>query len=121
MTLALTLLLCNACNRSEHPAAPATPRADQGDPARGKLLVAKFACTTCHVIPGIEGEGGAVGPSLAHVATRPIIGRHLNNTPENISRWLQNPQAVDPDTMMPTLGITAPESRDLAAFLQTLR
>ena len=83
--------------------------------------MAKYACNSCHVIPGVEGPRGSVGPSLDHLAGRLTIGGKLANTPENVAKWLQNPQAVDPDNTMPNLGITAQESQDLAAFLATLR
>jgi cytochrome c1 len=35
--------------------------------------------------------------------------------------WLQNPQAVEPGTVMPNLGLTEIEARDIAAYLYTLR
>lgn len=92
-----------------------------GDAAHGKLLVGKYACNSCHVIPGIEGPKGSVGPSLEHVARRPMIGGKLANTPQNVAKWLQNPQAIDPENTMPNLGVSQQESRDLAAFLATLQ
>jgi cytochrome c1 len=45
----------------------------------------------------------------------------LPNTPENMIRWLQNPQAVDHLTVMPNMGITEADARDIAGYLYTLR
>lgn len=36
-------------------------------------------------------------------------------------RWLRNPQAVTPRTLMPNLGVTEADARDIAAYLATLR
>jgi cytochrome c2 len=33
--------------------------------------------------------------------------------------WIQHPQRVSPGTAMPELGVTAADSRDMAAFLYT--
>lgn len=118
--LSLSLAFAGACRRSE-PAIGTASVAQGGNAAEGKRLVGKYACNSCHVIPGIEGPKGSLGPSLEHLATRPTVGGKLANTPENLARWLQNPQAIDPDNSMPNLGILPQESRDLAAFLSTLR
>ena len=92
-----------------------------GDAARGKQLIEKYGCAACHVIPQIEGPKGMVGPPLTHLAARQFIGGKLPNTPENLTRWLQNPQAVDPQNAMPNLGLTPDQSRDITAFLYTLK
>ena len=36
-------------------------------------------------------------------------------------KWIQHPQAVDPKNVMPELGITDQEARDISAYLYTLR
>jgi cytochrome c1 len=38
-----------------------------------------------------------------------------------MTKWLQNPQAMDPNNAMPNLGVTPDDSRDIAAFLFTLK
>ena len=92
-----------------------------GDAERGKQLVAQYGCTSCHAIPGVKGPRGMVGPSLDHMASRTTIaGKFQNNVP-NMTKWLQNPQAMDPTNAMPNLGVTPDDSRDMTAFLYTLR
>jgi cytochrome c len=49
-----------------------------------------------------------------------IAGR-LENTPDNLILWVQNPQHVDPLNAMPDLNLTEAEARDIAAYLYTLR
>jgi cytochrome c len=36
-------------------------------------------------------------------------------------RWLRQPQAVNPKSAMPDLGVSESDARDIAAFLSTLR
>lgn len=35
-------------------------------------------------------------------------------------QWVMNPQAVEPGTAMPDLGVSEPEARHIAAYLYTL-
>jgi cytochrome c2 len=101
------LLLTLACQR--------------GNATHGKELIDKYGCASCHVIPNVEGPKGMVGPPLAHIAARPLIGGKLQNTPQNMEKWLQNPQMVDRSNSMPNLGVTPSDARDIAAFLDTLK
>ena len=93
----------------------------EGNPDRGKQLIAQYGCQACHAIPGVPGPRGAIGPRLEHVASRPTIGNKVPNTVENMTKWLQNPQAFDPANTMPNLGVTPEDARDLSAFLSTLK
>jgi cytochrome c2 len=45
----------------------------------------------------------------------------LPNSPENMARWLREPQRYAPLTAMPDLGVTERDARDMAAYLATLR
>jgi cytochrome c2 len=92
-----------------------------GDPRRGPAVALQHGCAGCHAIPGLRGPGGRVGPPLADVGARLYLAGRLANTPENLIRWIENPRAVDPQTAMPTTGISKREARDMAAFLLTAR
>jgi mono/diheme cytochrome c family protein len=94
---------------------------DAGDPARGEVAIRQYACTTCHVVPGIVGPQAPVGPPLDRIATREYIAGMLPNTAENMLRWLKAPQEVNPRSAMPNLGVTERDARDMAAYLYTLR
>jgi cytochrome c len=88
-----------------------------GDPDRGARLIERYGCGGCHTIPGIRGAKGKVGPELENVARRRLIAGRLPNTPENLMRWIQDPQRIDPGTVMPDLDVTRDEARDIASYL----
>jgi cytochrome c oxidase assembly factor CtaG/cytochrome c2 len=92
-----------------------------GDAYRGASLINKYGCGGCHSIPDIANANGNVGPPLQHVGTRTYIAGILNNSPDNMSLWLQNPQKVLPGNAMPAMGISQQDSRDMTAFLYTLK
>lgn len=109
------VLLLAACARKE--SSPAV----SGNPEHGKDLVTQYGCTSCHIVPGIDGPKGMVGPSLEHVASRQIIAGHVTNTAPAMSAYLQNPQSADPQNVMPNLGLKPDEARDITAYLYTLK
>ena len=92
-----------------------------GDPHKGMNKMLYYGCPSCHTIPGVPGANGLVGPPLNRIASRVYLGGHLPNTPSNLTRWLQNPQEVDPHNAMPNMHITPGDARDIAAYLYTLR
>ena len=62
-----------------------------------------------------------VGPPLDHFARRGFIAGQLPNTFDNLVRWIESPQSVEPGTAMPNLGVPEPLARNIAAYLYTLR
>jgi cytochrome c2 len=92
-----------------------------GDPDQGKQLIRDTGCGSCHTIPGVRGANGLVGPPLISWSRRTYIAGELPNTPENLVRWLRNPQSIEPRTAMPVLGLNDPQARAIAAYLYTLR
>jgi cytochrome c2 len=112
--VAIALLALISCKPESRPATG-------GNPDHGKQLIAQYGCTTCHIVPGVEGPNGMVGPALDHFGSRGTIAGKVPNTPDNVTRWLQNPQAMNPTSVMPNLGITPADAKDLAAFLSTLK
>jgi cytochrome c len=111
--LLVAALLLAACKRETN--------VNNGDIARGKQLLNQYGCGSCHSIPGVPGATGMVGPPLDHMAVRQTLAGKYANTPEVMSKWLQNPQAMDPANTMPNLGVTPDDARDLTAFLFTLK
>jgi cytochrome c1 len=91
-----------------------------GNPDRGEDLLRAYGCDACHTIPGIYGANATVGPPLDAWADRRYIAGSLINTPDNLILWIQDPQAVEPGTAMPNLGVTEQEARDMGAYLYTL-
>jgi cytochrome c2 len=90
-----------------------------GDPSRGEAMFIQYGCGSCHALKNVRNATGMVGPPLDGVALRVIIGGHLSNTPENMEKWIRDPQHVSPGTAMPDLGVGEGDARDITAFLYT--
>jgi cytochrome c2 len=102
---------------------PVAAAAGGGPAAEGAALIATKPCPSCHVIPGVKGANGTIGPSLAGVASRPTIagGAVPNTGPDDIKHWILDPPAVKPGTAMPNVGLTDDEATKIAAYLETLK
>lgn len=92
-----------------------------GDPDSGRVAMKRFGCGACHTIAGIPGANTLVGPPLTGIAQRSFIGGVLPNSPENLVKWIQDPQAIDPKSAMPNLGVSQSTARSMAAYLYTLK
>ena len=92
-----------------------------GDPARGKLALSTYGCIACHTIPGVPGSNALTAPPLIGISQRSHLAGMLENTPENLERWIQHPRQVNPRTAMPEQGVTDQDARDIAAYLYTTR
>ncbi len=88
-----------------------------GNPARGNQLMVSYGCGSCHTVAGVAGANGKVGPPLTGFRERSYIAGELVNNADNLQRWVRNPQAVEPGTAMPNLGVTSTDARDIAAYL----
>jgi cytochrome c2 len=88
-----------------------------GNPARGEAMFIQYGCGSCHALNGVRTATGMVGPPLDGVALRVIIGGHLANNPDNMERWIRNPQQVSPGTAMPDLKVGEEDARDITTFL----
>ena len=91
-----------------------------GDPANGPRVLAVYGCGSCHVIPGVRTATGRVGPPLTDFADRGYIAGRVRNEPNALVSWIREPQATDPETVMPNLGVPDKDARDMAAYLYTL-
>ena len=98
------------------PAEPADALAQQG-----QLVFSAGACIGCHTINGTAANG-KTGPNLTHVGSRTsLAGGMFTNTEGNLRRWLTNPPAVKPGSIMPNLNLTRTEIDALTAYLQSLK
>lgn len=92
-----------------------------GDPSRGNQAIQRYTCGACHDIPGVPRANGDVGPPLTNFARRGFIAGLLPNTPDNLTRWIEDPQGVKPGVDMPNMGVSDSDARDIAAYLYTLK
>jgi cytochrome c len=109
--------LIMACNTG--PGQPVRPVPD-GRPERGPEAFRVVGCVSCHTIPGVPLAHATVGPPLDHFADRTYIAGSLLNTTDNLLYWILTPQAVEPGTAMPNMGMTEQQARDMVAYLYTL-
>lgn len=100
---------------------PAPPPAGS-QAEKGKQLFDQYSCSTCHSIAGTNANG-QVGPNLTHVASRPILGSGiLQNSPENLSRWVKDAPSVKPGAKMPSYQqLRDDELQALVAYLEGLK
>ena len=98
--------------------APAAPP-DGGTAAAGRTVFAR-SCGACHAVGGSEALG-RVGPDLTHLASRPSIGAGaLDNTPENLARWIHDAPAVKEGARMPAIPLDDADLHSVVAYLETL-
>jgi cytochrome c oxidase subunit 2 len=125
------------------------PNAQDGSTGQGESMVAEdplvargrqvfFRETTCVLCHAIEGTAapGIIGPNLTRVGGRSTIAAGmLENTPENMARWIRDPRSVKPGVQMPGAdypasyeGLTFPATnlndeqiQALAAYLSSMR
>ena len=99
--------------------------------AEGERIFLRAPCVACHAITGTPAVG-AIGPNLTLFGTRPELGAGaLENTTENLVRWIKDPQSVKPGTLMPgtarsgggvaPTGLSDAEVRAIAAYLASLK
>ena len=96
------------------------PPPASGLAAQGQQIYQVSGCGSCHALTGVS--NGTVAPNLTHVATRWSIGAGvLDNTPENMSIWLEDPQAVKPGALMPNYHFSPDQLRAVTAYMESLR
>jgi cytochrome c2 len=106
----VVVILCAGCSREIDPYQTAGSHAPD--------LMIHYGCPTCHVIPGVPGAAGKVGPSLTGLAQRSYLAGTLQNSPGNLVLWIQHPQRIHPGTAMPEMDVTTNDATDIAIYLQ---
>ena len=99
---------------------PSDSVAINGSPQRGRAVIEQFRCGSCHIVPGIPGADGMVGPPLNQIASRTFIAGEFQNNLQTLIRWIQAPTSMKPKTDMPDLGLTEQQAADVAAYLERL-
>lgn len=103
--------------RQQRPAA--RPRG--ADAVAGGKVIASVGCGSCHAIRGTTLRG-TFGPDLTHFGSRGGIAAYtLRNTPDNLLRWIRDPQAVKPDCAMPNVPLPLQQQKEIAAYLEELK
>lgn len=96
---------------------PPAPAA--GAEQRGRHVFS-MRCAGCHTVRGTDATGDA-GPDLSHLGSRRLLAAGtLDNTPDNLRRWIAHAQQIKPQTLMPSFALAPRDADDLAAYLATL-
>ncbi len=74
----------------------------------------------CHTIGGTPATG-RVGPDLTHLASRDTIASGVvQNTPENLRKWVADPDSIKPGSRMPAMHLNDRDLDVVTAYLTTL-
>jgi cytochrome c oxidase subunit 2 len=88
--------------------------------SEGKKIFETTACVNCHNVAGTVANG-QFGPDLTHLMSRETIAAGIvSNTPENLRRWIQNPETFKPGSLMPAMGLGDRELNAVTAYMETL-
>ncbi|WP_420819362.1 cytochrome c oxidase subunit II [Paraburkholderia flava] len=78
-------------------------------------------CAGCHTVRGTD-AAGVQAPDLTHLDSRRLIAAGtLVNTRENQLDWIRHAQRIKPDSLMPSIALSAAEAASLSAYLGTLQ
>jgi len=88
---------------------------------RGREVFLKAKCNNCHAIDSENAESMR-GPDLTHVGSRTTIAAGvLDNNQQNLSAWIEDPQAIKPGSLMPHTALDQDELDALVHYLLSLR
>ena len=87
----------------------------------GRRVFEATSCVNCHAVGGTNGTGH-FGPDLTHLMSRSTIAAGAaENTPANLRLWIQNPDAIKPGSLMPSMKLSDAELDAVVRYLETLR
>jgi cytochrome c oxidase subunit 2 len=88
---------------------------------KGRLFFFTQTCANCHAIKGTTAIANA-GPDLTHLASRTELGAGIiPNTPQNLARWLRDPQAIKPRCQMPNFTLNDEQLTQLVDYMEGLQ
>ncbi|MFM9090277.1 MAG: c-type cytochrome, partial [Verrucomicrobiota bacterium] len=95
--------------------------------AQGRELFATKTCNACHAVRG-HGAMGVQGPDLTHFGARSTLAAGLiENNPEQLRRWIRDPESVKPGNKMAKayrdnkISLSDAEQVALTAYLLSLK
>ncbi len=80
-----------------------------------------LSCINCHAVSGTR-AAGTFGPDLSHLMSRETLGAGvLPNSPENLRKWIREPQTMKPGNLMPNMQLSDRELDQVHAYLTSLK
>lgn len=112
-------------------AGAAAPGQAAGEVALGREVFLNSTCVACHAIQGTTAQG-QVGPNLTLFGTRRTLAAGwLENSQENLARWIASPRSIKPGALMPGVAeaggnwpptnLTEEQVQAVSAYLLSLR
>lgn len=89
--------------------------------AAGREVFLTHACMNCHTIRGTPADG-RFGPDLTHLMSRQTLGSGVfPNTPENLEKWISDPDTFKPGSLMPAMRLSPEELQQVTTYLSSLQ
>ena len=97
------------------------PAVEDSGVQAGRAAFLGQSCVNCHRVRGTPAQG-TYAPDLTHLMSRRTLASGMvENTPENLRRWMADPQQVKPGCLMPAFGLGDRERDEIVRYLLTLR
>ncbi|CAN5118652.1 cytochrome c oxidase subunit II [soil metagenome] len=102
----------------QHEAANAV---DDASVKAGRDLFLNTSCVNCHAVRGTMAKG-TYAPDLTHLMSRQTLASGMiPNTPENLKKWVVNPNSIKPGCLMPGFALKDSEMNLVIDYLKTLK
>ncbi len=97
------------------------PATEDAGVIAGRSAFLAQSCVNCHRVRGTAAQG-TYAPDLTHLMSRQTLASGMvPNTPENLRRWVADPQPIKPGCLMPAFGLRERERDDIVRYLLTLK
>ena len=88
--------------------------------SEGRRIFEATACVNCHTVAGTVATG-RFGPDLTHLMSRDTLASGaVQNTPENLRRWIRDPSVFKVGSLMPAMGLSDSKLDAVTAYMETL-
>jgi cytochrome c oxidase subunit 2 len=99
----------------------AKPAVDDPRVAEGRKAFLGQSCVNCHRVRGTPAQG-TYAPDLTHLMARQTLAAGMiPNTPENLRRWVADPQPIKPGCLMPAFGLSDQARDRIVDYLLSLK
>lgn len=97
------------------------PAVEDAAVSKGRLTFLAQTCVNCHRINGTTAQGN-YAPDLTHLMSRQTLASGMvPNKPENLRRWIADPQKIKEGALMPAFGLSEAEQEAIVQYLLTLK
>jgi cytochrome c oxidase subunit 2 len=104
----------------EHQEKPAV-ESDNASLLEDRKVFMSQSCVNCHAVDGMAAKGSCA-PNLTHLMGRQTLASGMYpNTPENLGKWVNDPQKLKAGCLMPAFGLSTREQQQIVRYLQSLK